>query len=88
MRFCSWQHKCDDEREHQTAKKGGCTKSIQERIDERIEKMIKDRALLNSEKGQMLDEKEKQRLINRLQRLHKEVKALREEAESAGSGGV
>ena len=82
LRFCSWTCKCADAREN------GRKKSVQERIDDRVEKMIQDRALLNSEKGQMLDEKEKQRLINRLQRLHKEVKALREEAEGADSGGV
>ena len=51
-------------------------------------KMVDDRALLDSEKGQLLPEKEKQRLINRLQRLHKEVKALRELMEHENSRGV
>ena len=78
LRFCSWSCKCEDERVRKTAKPGGCTKTVEERIEERMMKMVADRALLNSEKGQLLPEKEKRRLINRLQRLHKEVKALRE----------
>lgn len=82
LRFCSWSHKCADARENSTKK------SVQERIDDKMQKMIKDRALLNSEKGQMLGEKEKQRIINRLQRLHKEVKALREMEEHESAGGV
>lgn len=88
LRFCSWSCKCANERERKTVKPGGCTKTIEERIEERMMKMVADRALLNSEKGQLLPEKEKQRLINRLQRLHKEVKALRELEEHESASGV
>lgn len=88
LRFCSWSCKCADERERKTAKPGGCTKTVEERIEERMMKMVADRALLNSEKGQLLPKKEKQRLINRLQRLHKEVKELRELEEHESASGV
>lgn len=88
LRFCSWSCKCEDERKRTTAKPGGCTKTIEERIEERLMKMVADRALLNSEKGQLLPKKEKQRLINRLQRLHKEVKELRELEEHESASGV
>ena len=88
LRFCSWSCKCADERERKTAKPGGCTKTIEERIEERVMKMVKDRALLDSEAGELLPKKEKQRLVNRLQRLHKEVKALMEIQEYENSGSV
>lgn len=79
LRFCSWTCKCADERERKTVKRGGCTKTIEERIEERRIKIAADRAILDSEKSKLLTKKEKKRLVNRLQRLHKEVKALREQ---------
>lgn len=84
LRFCSWSCKCADERERKTPKPGGRTKTI----EERMMKMVKDRALLDSEAGELLPKKEKQRLVNRLQRLHKEVKALMEMQEYENSGSV
>ena len=76
LRFCSWSCKCADERVRKVGKQGGCMKSIEQRIAEREAKIAEDKARLGSGK---IGEKEKTRLTNRMQRLHKEVKALKEE---------
>ena len=85
IRFCSWSCKCENERQNATPKRGGCTKSITEKVRERCAKIVRDKEQLSAGG---LTEKERRRIVNRLQRLQKEVKALVEEQAYENSGSV
>lgn len=85
IRLCSWSCKCENERTNVTPKRGGCTKSITDKVRERCEKIKRDKELLSAGG---LTPKERQRITNRLQRLQKEIKALVEEQAYEDSGGV
>lgn len=89
LRFCTWTHLCAWERENpRTRKKGGSAKTLQERIDDRMRKMSKDRTLLDSEEGMDMTQEERKKIQSRLAWRGKELRDLLEDMENEGACGV
>lgn len=77
-RVCSWTCK-SQYLKSKKIKRGGCTLTLQERIDNRMRQLVEDRKLLDSEEGKALTQKELRRVKDRMERHVKEIRALEEE---------
>lgn len=78
VRVCSWTCKSQCLKA-KTIKRGGCTLTTQERIDNRMRQLVEDRRLLDSEAGKALTQKELRRVKDRMARHVKEIRELEEE---------
>ncbi len=83
LKLCSWSHLCRWD-EQNKRKQGGHEKTRQERISEFVRKMAADRALLDSEEGARLTQKERQRIRGRLHDRAKKAQELMLEMEVSG----
>lgn len=79
--FCSWRCLCRWEEANPIRKKGGSTKTLQERIDYRILRMINNRKMLDGEEAASLSAEERKKIRNRLAWDAKMIRELEEELE-------
>ena len=84
LHMCSWNHLCRWDEENPPRGKGKNQKTKRERIDEFVRKMAEDRALLDSEEGAQMTQKERQRIRGRMHDRAKKVQALMLELEVSG----
>lgn len=86
--FCSWKCLCEHDREHAPRKKGGSTKTLEERIEYRMRRMTADRLLLDSEAAAQMSEAEIKEIKNRLAWDAKSIRELGEELALENLGSV
>lgn len=86
--FCSWHCLCRWEEAHPIRKKGGSTKTLEERIEFRMRRMVADRLLLDSEAAAQMSEKEIKKIKNRMAWDAKQIRELGEELALENLGGV
>lgn len=79
--FCSWKCLCDYDRENPARKKGGSMKTLEERIEFRMRRMVADRLLLDGEAAASLSDEERKKIKNRLSWDAKKIRELGEELE-------
>lgn len=77
--FCSWKCLCDYDRENPARKKGGSTKTLQERIEFRMRRMVADRLVLDSEAAASMSAEEIRKIKNRMAWDAKQIRELGEE---------
>ena len=94
LRFCSWRCVCkwDEAQGAKKKPKGGKKKRSKEKIEERIDVLMRDmakaRAKLDSEAGQAMSKEERNREHSKIRWRACELKRLLEEMEDADTGGV
>lgn len=79
--FCSWHCLCRWEEANPIRKKGGSTKTLEERIEFRMRRLVADRLLLDSEAGAGLGAQERKKIRNRMAWDAKMIRELGEELE-------
>lgn len=88
MFFCSWKCLCDWDRENPARKKGGSTKTLEERIEFRMRRMVADRLVLDSEAAASMSAEEIRKIKNRMAWDAKQIRELGEELALENLGGV
>lgn len=86
--FCSWKCLCDWDRANPARKRGGSTKTLEERIEFRMRRMVADRLVLDSEAAASMSAEEIKKIKNRLSWDAKQIRELGEELAIENIGGV